>query len=295
MSSLRNIRKALLISHSPNLINDEEFLMLYYLNTSKNPNFPYWNYQLFDLKNLSDEERKAEFRFYKNDIHFLKEALHFPDEVIFSNRLVVSRVEAVSILLKGFSYPILLGNMIPRFGRPVPELTMIASEMTSFVYDMYHDEKLNSFQQQRLAPAELEKFTQAIHNVGAPLTNCWGFVDGTARQICCSGEMQCTVHNGHKRIHAIKIQAIATPNRLIAKLYGLVEGRRHGSGMLADSAILPLLQQHSINENGNQLCIYGDLVYPLRPQLQTPFSNPQLNPRQATYNSTMSKARGGVE
>ena len=65
--------------------------------------------------------------------------------------------------------------------------------------------------------------------------------------------------------------------------------------MLADFAILPLLEQHSINENGNQFCIYGDLAYPLRPQLQTPFSNPQLNPQQAAYNTAMSKARVVVD
>ena len=203
MSSLRNVRNALLISHSSNLINDEEFLMLHNLNSSKNPDFPYWNYQKFDLENSSDEECKAEFRFYKNDIYFLKEPLPIPDEVIFSNRLVVSGVEAVSILLERFSYPIRLGDMILRFDCPVPQLSMIASEMTSFVYDMYR-EKLNSFQQQWLAPAELEKFAQAIHNVGAPPTNRWGFVDDTVRRICCPGEMQRTVYNGHKRVHAIK-------------------------------------------------------------------------------------------
>ena len=122
--------------------------------------------------------------------------------------------------------------------------------MTSFVY-MYR-EKLNSFQQQWLAPAGLEKFPQAIHNVGAPLTNCWGFVDGTVRQISCPGEMQRTMYNGDKRVHAIKFQAIGTPNGLIANLYGPVESRRHDSGMLADSAILPLLEQYSINQNGSQ-------------------------------------------
>ena len=119
--------------------------------------------------------------------------MHIPDEVIFSNRLVVSGVEAVSVLLKQFSYPIPLGDMITMFGRPVPQLSMIASEMTSFVYNMYH-EKLNSFQLQWLAPAELEEFAQAMHNVGAPRTNCWGFVDGTVRRICCPGEMQRTVY-----------------------------------------------------------------------------------------------------
>ena len=171
---------------------------------------------------------------------------------------------------------------------------MIASEMTSFVYDMY-PEKLNSFQQQWLAPAELEKFVQDIHNVGAPLTDCWGFVYGSVRWICRPGEMQRTVYNGHNRVHAIKFQAIATPNGLVANLYGPVECRRHDNGTLVDSAILPLLQQYSINQDGNQLCIYGDLAYPLRPQLQTPFSNPQLNPQKAACNTAMSKARVGVE
>ena len=76
MSSLQNVCHALLISHSTNLINDEEFFMLYNHNTSKNPDFPYSNYQQFDLENLSYEECKAEFCFYKNDIYFLKEALH---------------------------------------------------------------------------------------------------------------------------------------------------------------------------------------------------------------------------
>ena len=79
-------------------------------------------------------------------------------------------------------------------------------------------EKLNSFQQQWLAPAELEKFAQAIHNVGAPPTNRWGFVDDTVRRICCPGEMQRTVYNGHKRVHAIKFQAIATPSGLVPNI-----------------------------------------------------------------------------
>ena len=43
------------------------------------------------------------------------------------------------------------------------------------------------------------------------------------------------------------------------------------------------------------MCIYGGLAYRLWPQLQTPFSNPQLNPQQATYNTATSKASVGVE
>ena len=97
MSSLCNTSSALLISHSSNLINDEEFLTLCNLSTFKITDFLYRNYQHFDLKTLSGEECKTEFGVYKNNIYFLKEALHVPDEVIFSNRLEVSGVEAVYI------------------------------------------------------------------------------------------------------------------------------------------------------------------------------------------------------
>ena len=57
--------------------------MSYDHNTSKNSDFPNWNYQQFDIKNLADEECKTEFCFYKNDTYFLKDTLHIPDEVIF--------------------------------------------------------------------------------------------------------------------------------------------------------------------------------------------------------------------
>ena len=76
MSSLRNIRNDLLISHSPNPVNNEEFLMLYNLNTSKNPDFPYWNYQQFELENLYQMKKVS----FLQKRHLLSQ---IPDEVIF--------------------------------------------------------------------------------------------------------------------------------------------------------------------------------------------------------------------
>ena len=57
-------------------------------------------------------------------------------------------------------------------------------------------------------------------------------MDCAVKQICRPGEMQRTVYDVHKRVHAIKVQAIATPNGLVANLYDPVEGRRHDSEML---------------------------------------------------------------
>ena len=52
MVNLREIREALLLGHRNNIINDEEFVLLYNINKSKNPDFPYWRYDMFDLDRL---------------------------------------------------------------------------------------------------------------------------------------------------------------------------------------------------------------------------------------------------
>ena len=64
MASFRETREALLLAYDEDLINDEEFLLLYNLNTSKKFDYPYWNYNRFDLDDCSDEECRSSLRFY---------------------------------------------------------------------------------------------------------------------------------------------------------------------------------------------------------------------------------------
>ena len=47
------------------LINEQVFVLLYDCHKSTNPEFPYWNYDRFDLEEKSNDDCKAEFRFYK--------------------------------------------------------------------------------------------------------------------------------------------------------------------------------------------------------------------------------------
>ena len=137
MPGLRDVQNCLLLSHALNVIDDEELLLLYDLNRSKNPDIPYWNYN-FDLDNMNDDECKAEFRFLKNDIFELHEVLEIPDEFRCSNRLIVPGVEATCIMLKRYAYPCrLAADMIPRFGRPEAQLSMITNEVTSYVYSLH--------------------------------------------------------------------------------------------------------------------------------------------------------------
>ncbi|XP_066920034.1 uncharacterized protein [Clytia hemisphaerica] len=185
-------------------------------------------------------------------------------------------------------------DMIPRFGRPVPQLSIISNKTMDIIYNNW-SHLLTSFNQNWLSPANLQRYADAVHEAGGPLTTCWGFIDGTVRPICKPTRNQRTVYNGHKKIHSLKFQSVATPNGLCANLFGPIEGRRHDSYMLAQSRLYPLLVQHSRNLNGDPLCIYGDPAYPLRPQLQCPFKGVRITPLQRQWNLAMSSVRVSVE
>ena len=41
--------------HSDDVIDDEEFVLLFDLQTSKNPDIEYWKYHTFDLNSYDDD------------------------------------------------------------------------------------------------------------------------------------------------------------------------------------------------------------------------------------------------
>ena len=90
-------------------------------------------------------------------------------------------------------------------------------------------------------------YANAVHDRGAALGSCWGFVDGTVREMSRPNEFQRILYNRHKKVHALKFQSVVAPNGFIAKLYGLVEGNCHDSGMLRMSGLLKQLQVHSFD------------------------------------------------
>ena len=69
MASFREIRSIPLQSFDGGDISEDEFLILYDVNTSKNPDFPNENYGKFDLKDVDDSACLSEFRFRKSDQH----------------------------------------------------------------------------------------------------------------------------------------------------------------------------------------------------------------------------------
>ena len=245
-----NIRDALLLSHTDGFLDVNDCMLLYEIFKPKNSNMCYRKYDKFCIDKFSDDEWKNNFRFYRNDIYHLHEVMQLPLEVTCNNGVQVDGIEALCIFLMRFAYPCRFTDLVPTFGRPIPQL-----------------------------------FADAVHSQGAPLANCWGFIDGTVRPVSRPGKNQRVLYNGHKRVHAVKFQSIAAPNGLIANFYGPVEGKRHDSAMLAMSGILNQMQQYSVNLEGEILCVYGDPAYPLRPHLQAPYKGAGLAPDQLSWNN----------
>lgn len=98
---------------------------------------------------------------------------------------------------------------------------MITNHVLDLIYEN-HGHCIQQWNHDLLSPANLEAYANAVSGKGAPLDNCFGFVDGTVRPISRPDKNQRTVYNGHKRVHAIKFQSVVTPNRMIAHLFGPV-------------------------------------------------------------------------
>ena len=225
MSSFRDAREAFVQAYASNLLDDEEFCLLYDLNTSKNPEFEYWQYAAFNFDDVTDADALAEFRFHKGDILRLSNTMAMPDEIIcyLYNDLCVDKVEALCVLLRPLAYPCRYSDMISRFGRPVPQLCMIFNQMIDFVYSHW-GHLLGDWEKPWLNSRSLQSYADAIHRKGAALNNVWGFVDGTIRPCSRPQTDQRVLYNGHKKVHGIKFQSVTTPSGLIANLYGPIEG-----------------------------------------------------------------------
>ena len=99
------VKDTILLSFACNMIDATECLLLYDVNSPKNPDIPYWSYERFHLDLMTDDECKTEFIFYKNDIYELSEVLNLPDRIVCYKGVSVDRAEAFYIFLKRFPYP----------------------------------------------------------------------------------------------------------------------------------------------------------------------------------------------
>ena len=217
----KEIRELATLCFGLGYISATGFAVLLNEYESCNPDFPHDEYVPFDLDDMDEIECLAESRFEKQHIPLLAKALRIPPYLIMEQRSRVTGIEGLCILLKRVAYPCRYSDMIHRFARPVPVLSMVTNKVLNHLYQI-HGHRLTQWNDTILHPQALEQYAEAIHNKGAPLQNCFGFIDGTVRPISLPRDNQRRVYNGHKCVHALKFQSVIIPNGLIANMYGPV-------------------------------------------------------------------------
>ena len=170
MAMFEDFRLLLVLYNDANLISDEDFLLLYEMFMSKNPNFPYHEYSRFDLDNMSEPECKAEFKFNKNDLPVLAEALQIPPSFKLNQGSIVDGMEGLCMLLQWLAYPWRFGDMVPCFGSPVPIISMATNHAVDFIYNT-NGHRITQWNNVLLNPPALEMYARLVHNKGAALQN----------------------------------------------------------------------------------------------------------------------------
>ena len=77
-----------------------------------------------------------------------------------------------------------------RFGqRPLSVLCLATNRVVDFVYAAHH-QRITDWNLALLNPPALQTYADCIHQHGAPLSNCFGFIHGTVRPIARPGTNQ---------------------------------------------------------------------------------------------------------
>ncbi|KXJ12994.1 hypothetical protein AC249_AIPGENE16785 [Exaiptasia diaphana] len=106
-TATKETRELLLYAYDDKIISDEEFLLLYNENKSKNLDFPCEKYSKFDHEEMADDECFNEFRLRKRDIPLLA------DTFTLEQRSVIDGVEGFCMsLLKRLAYPCRYSDML---------------------------------------------------------------------------------------------------------------------------------------------------------------------------------------
>ena len=132
------------------------------MKTSQKPRFPLRLLWSVRLNKTDDSECLAEFRFHNNEVPVLLEALQLPQSFKCHQGTICDGLEALCITPRRFAYPYRYSDLIPRFGRPVPELSMISN----FVIDTFyqgHNYRITQWNNTLLNPPLLENYARAIN------------------------------------------------------------------------------------------------------------------------------------
>ena len=110
---------------------------------------------------MDDSECLVEFRVRKKDVNLLGEVLQLPQRFCCQQRSVCDGIEGLCILLRRLAYPCRYGDMIQRFARPVPVLSMISNTVLDYIYDL-HGPRVTQWNPDIMSTDKLQNYVNAI-------------------------------------------------------------------------------------------------------------------------------------
>ncbi|ETV91409.1 hypothetical protein H310_14076 [Aphanomyces invadans] len=238
---------------------------------------------------MTDANALSDYQFDVAGIKELGFALGLPAVIVTETRNRVHRDEAMCIVLGHLTIPVRLHTMSTTFGRSRSSLCEIFHHVIIKLYDRWGS---LLYLNKKLLAQNMDRYCDAVTAKGAPLSNVFGFIDGTTLQTCRisstgSGEnLQWQVYCGHKRIHCLNYQAVTAPDGICLHFFGPVEGRQHDATMLRHSGLMEQFANDRFLFEGKVM--YGDLAYGIMPFLLSGFKGNSLTAKRQEFNKWMS-------
>ena len=248
------------------------------------------------------------------DLLRLVDTLQLPDEILTRGGYQFDRVEAFALTCARLASTGDEYDLCARYGRSQSSISEVFNEVITFL-DKRWEHLFHFDSNHLLSSANLERYSKAIYESGAPLQSVWGFIDCTVRPICRPSDHQRQAYNGHKHFHGLKYQAVMLPNGLFGHLFGPIEGRHNDAFALVESGLMDECAVHAklpdrregdeaggagsdrtdASTEPHYLQLFGDPAYGLNQQIISPFSKPGRTDAQQEWNTQMSKVRIEVE
>lgn len=194
-----------------------------------------------------DSELKRRCRFTLGDLQQIAVRLSLPrsleqggDFIRTPNKYKFQGFELLFILCTRLSYPARFEDL----ANEIHYSKSMISDATNYALEFIHEKwefLLKDVESGHLTEERVKLMARQVHLNGAPLTNCWGFIDCTIRDICTPIQFQREVYSGYKKKHSLKYSAVKAADGLIYHLYGPFEGRRNDNHLLRASGLLDRL------------------------------------------------------
>lgn len=245
------------------------------------------------VQQLDDIHFKTTFGLTVREFNDIHNALQLPEPVQTTQRDAVESKTALLMVL-AYLWGARQRSLEGQFGWSHSRSSQVIRATCQAIEDCWFKLlDVTSDRHRLLKPRRLDYYAAAIQRkTGYP--SFWGAVDGTVWPIAMPMLDQQEVYNGHKRLHALKYQIIATPDGLLfsSEPYN---GRHHDGHIVSELQLVRWADVSAKGLDGKQRYLYGNQAYGVSSAIISPFKGNLISSQEECMNHMLSKYRVTVE